>query len=103
MNFVRCEKKHKGVTLSGNDRRAFLTLAQKSQKAESLILVLILVIALGGCTTTKREAVYIPTKCKTKPIPKPTPSKESNISQDVAEILQYTELVEHDLAFCRGE
>ena len=101
MNFVRCEKKHKGVTLSGNDRRAFLTLAQKSQKAESLILVLVLV--LGGCTTTKREAVYIPTKCKTKPIPKPTPSKESSISQDVAEILQYIELVEKDLAFCRGE
>ena len=103
MNFVRCEKKHKGVTLSGNDRRAFLTLAQKSQKAESLILVLVLVLVLGGCTTTKREAVYIPTKCKTKPIPKPTPSKESSISQDVAEILQYIELVEKDLAFCRGE
>ena len=58
MNFVRCEKKHKGVTLSGNDRRAFLTLAQKSQKAESLILVLLLALGLGGCTTTKREAVY---------------------------------------------
>ena len=35
MNVVRCEKKHKGVTLSGNDRRAFLTLAQKSQKANA--------------------------------------------------------------------
>ncbi|KAA8711158.1 hypothetical protein [Helicobacter canis] len=35
MNFVRCEKKHKGVTLSGNDRRAFLTLAQKSQNKRS--------------------------------------------------------------------
>ncbi|ETD27322.1 hypothetical protein [Helicobacter canis] len=103
MNFVRCEKKHKGVTLSGNDRRAFLTLAQKSQKAESLILLLVLALAVGGCTSTKREAVYIPTKCKTKPIPKPTPSKDSSISQDVAEILAYAELVERDLAFCRGE
>ena len=34
-DFVRCEKKHKGVTSSGNDRRAFLTLAQKRAKAES--------------------------------------------------------------------
>ena len=33
-DFVRCEKKHKGVTLSG-DLRAFLTLAQKRVKAES--------------------------------------------------------------------
>ena len=94
--------------LARNDKRekmrkvdlCFLT-AQKSQKAQSLILLLLL--ALGGCTTTKREAVYIPTKCKTKPIPKPTPSKDSSISQDVVEILQYIELVEHDLAFCRGE
>ena len=34
-DFVRCEKKHKGVTFSGNDRRALLTLAQKRAKAES--------------------------------------------------------------------
>ena len=67
------------------------------------VLIAVILAVLTGCTTTKREAVYIPTKCKTKPLPKPTPSKDSSISQDVAEILQYTELLERDLAFCRGE
>lgn len=67
------------------------------------VLIAVILAVLTGCTTTKREAVYIPTKCKTKPIPKPIPSKDSSISQDVAEILQYTELLERDLAFCRGE
>ena len=74
-----------------------------SRKAESLAALLLVALAVGGCTTTKREAVYIPTKCKTKSIPKPTPSKDSSISQDVAEILQYTELLERDLEFCKGE
>lgn len=67
------------------------------------VLIAVILAVLTGCTTTKREAVYIPTKCKTKSIPKPTPSKDSSISQDVAEILQYTELLERDLAFCKGE
>lgn len=68
-----------------------------------IVLVAVILAVLTGCTTTTREAVYIPTKCKTKPIPKPTPSKDSSISQDVAEILQYTELLEKDLEFCKGE
>ncbi len=51
----------------------------------------------------KVEAVYIPTKCKTKDIPKPIPSKESSVSEDVAEILKYTELLERDLEFCKGD
>ncbi|KAA8711150.1 hypothetical protein [Helicobacter canis] len=67
------------------------------------VLIAVIIAVLTGCASTKREAVYIPTKCKTKPLPKPTPSKDSSISQDVAEILQYTELLERDLAFCRGE
>ncbi len=59
---------------------------------------------LAGCAeVTKREAVYIPTKCKTKPIPKPTPSKESSVSEEVAEIFKYTEMLERDLEFCKGE
>lgn len=66
-----------------------------------LIAVFINVIACADIT--KREAVYIPTKCKTKDIPKPTPSKDSSISQDVAEILQYTEMLERDLEFCKGK
>ena len=81
-------------------------LSQKAESTNAKALALLLVaLAVGGCctSTTQREAVYIPTKCKTKPIPKPTPSKESSISQDVAEILQYIELVEKDLEFCRGE
>lgn len=66
--------------------------------------IALLIATITGCaTTTKHEAVYIPTKCKTKPIPKPTPSKESSISQEVAEILQYTEMLERDLEFCKGE
>ena len=69
-----------------------------------IILIAVILAVLTGCaTTTKREAVYIPTKCKTKPIPKPIPSKESSVSVEVAEILKYTEILERDLEFCRGE
>lgn len=67
------------------------------------MLAIALALLVGCATTTKREAVYIPTKCKTKPLPKPTPSKESSISQEVAEIFKYTEMLERDLDFCRGE
>lgn len=67
------------------------------------MLAIALALLAGCATTTKREAVYIPTKCKTKPLPKPTPSKESSISQEVAEIFAYTEMLERDLEFCRGE
>lgn len=71
----------------------------------SRVFALAIALALlAGCAeVTKREAVYIPTKCKTKPIPKPTPSKESSISQEVAEIFTYTEMLERDLEFCRGD
>ena len=69
-----------------------------------VFMLTIALILLTGCAeVTKREAVYIPTKCKTKPIPKPIPSKESSISQEVAEIFKYTEMLERDLEFCRGE
>ena len=71
-----------------------------SRKAESTSIIL-MALLLSACTTTK-EAVYIPTKCKTKDIPKPMPSKESSVSEDVAEILKYTELLERDLEFCKG-
>ena len=67
------------------------------------MLTIALTLLTGCAEVTKREAVYIPTKCKTKPIPKPYPSKESSVSEEVAEILQYTELLEKDLEFCRGE
>lgn len=67
------------------------------------MLAVALTLLTGCATTTKREAVYIPTKCKTKPIPKPIPSKESSISEEVAEILKYTEMLERDLEFCKGE
>lgn len=66
-------------------------------------LVIALILLTGCAEVTKREAVYIPTKCKTKPIPKPYPSKESSISEEVAEIFKYTEMLEKDLEFCRGE
>ena len=72
-----------------------------SRKAESTSIIL-MALLLSACTTTK-EAVYIPTKCKTKDIPKPMPSKESSVSEDVAEILKYTELLERDLEFCKGD
>lgn len=67
------------------------------------MLALALALLAGCVTTTKREAVYIPTKCKTKPVPKPTPSKESSVSEEVAEIFKYTEMLERDLEFCKGE
>lgn len=67
------------------------------------MLAFALILLTGCAEVTKREAVYIPTKCKTNPIPKPIPSKESSISEEVAEILQYTEMLEKDLEFCRGE
>lgn len=69
-----------------------------------IVLIAVIIATITGCaTTTKREAVYIPTKCKTKPIPKPYPSKESSVSQEVAEILKYTEILEKDLEFCKGK
>ena len=69
-----------------------------------VFMLTIALILLTGCvTTTKREAVYIPTKCKTNPIPKPTPSKESSVSEEVVEIFKYTEMLERDLEFCKGE
>lgn len=67
------------------------------------MLAVALILLTGCVSTTKREAVYIPTKCKTNPIPKPTPSKESSVSEEVAEIFKYTEMLERDLEFCRGE
>ena len=67
------------------------------------MLAVALTLLTGCVTTTKREAVYIPTKCKTKPIPKPIPSKESSVSEEVAEIFKYTEMLERDLEFCKGE
>lgn len=67
------------------------------------MLAVALTLLAGCATTTKREAVYIPTKCKTKPIPKPIPSKESSVSEEVAEIFKYTEMLERDLEFCKGE
>ena len=67
------------------------------------ILAVALTLLTGCVTTTKREAVYIPTKCKTNPIPKPIPSKESSVSEEVAEIFKYTEMLERDLEFCKGE
>ena len=66
-------------------------------------LAIALTLLVGCAEVTKREAVYIPTKCKTKPLPKPTPSKESSISEQVAEIFAYTEMLERDLEFCRGD
>ncbi len=69
-----------------------------------IVLIAVILAVLTGCAiTTKREAVYIPTKCKTKPIPKPIPSKESSVSEEVAEIFKYTEMLERDLEFCRGK
>ena len=69
-----------------------------------VFMLTIALILLTGCAeVTKREAVYIPTKCKTKPLPKPYPSKESSVSEEVAEIFKYTEMLEKDLEFCRGE
>ena len=68
-----------------------------------IVVLIAVIINTIGCAKAESQAVYIPTKCKTKPIAKPTPSKESNISEDIVEILQYTELLERDLQFCRGE
>ena len=69
-----------------------------------IVLIAVILATITGCaTTTKREAVYIPTKCKTKPIPKPYPNKEYSVSDEVAEIFKYTEMLERDLEFCRGD
>ena len=68
-----------------------------------IVVLIAVIITIGGCAKAESQAVYIPTKCKTKPIAKPTPSKESSISVEIVEILQYTELLERDLQFCRGE
>lgn len=68
-----------------------------------VFMLTIALTLLTGCAEVTKQAVYIPTKCKTKPLPKPYPSKESSISEEVAEIFKYTEMLERDLEFCRGE
>ena len=77
-------------------------LSQKAESIKKTTPIILMALLLSACTTTK-EAVYIPTKCKTKDIPKPMSSKESSVSEDVAEILKYTELLERDLEFCKGD
>lgn len=73
-------------------------------KRTNVCFSLLLIFFLTGCThTIKREPVYIPTKCKIQQRAKPIPSKDSSISQDIEEILKYTELIESDLEFCRGQ
>ena len=64
-----------------------------------LVLVMFALWSLG--CSTMREPTYIPTKCEVKRIEKPTRGEYA--SDSVVKILTYTELIEKDLDFCRGE
>lgn len=72
----------------------------KATRNARFILVLTFLFALSACAD-KQIVVKIPIKCD---IPKrDKPAKQSNITQYLKDILIYTELLESDLNFCRGE
>lgn len=64
-----------------------------------LILTLGLII-LSGCATQYKE-VKIPIKCEIPPRVKP--EQKGNEVEQLKAILIYTEGLERDLKFCRGE
>lgn len=67
-----------------------------------LVLGIGAILALQACAN-KKEAVYIPTKCDIQMPAKPYARDNQSTAQRVAEILQYTELLEADLSFCIGK
>lgn len=72
-------------------------------KAFWSVCVFIISVVFIGCAEPRVvfKEVYIPTKCD---IPKrERPAKGSNISKYLTDILIYTEGLENDLNFCRGE
>lgn len=58
-------------------------------------------IFLSGCAT-KKELVYIPTKCDADMPQAPIYKRGHNEASAVVEILQYTEKLEKTLEFCIG-
>lgn len=78
---------------------------QSEQKMKSFITLFLVLFILNFSACANKNYVYkevkIPTKCD---IPKrEKPKKESNITAYLKAILIYTEGLERDLAFCRGE
>lgn len=78
---------------------------QTTKLTRSIRIVLIFCLALFLCACAPKHIVYkevkVPIKCD---IPKrEKPPKHSNITLYLKEILIYTELLESDLNFCRGE
>lgn len=64
-------------------------------------LVLFLGFAMSGCAT-KKELVYVPTKCEVEVPKAPIYTKGKSEDKSVVEILQYTEKLEKIVKFCTG-
>lgn len=69
---------------------------------QMLILAALVLIAFSGCSEKiAYKEVYLPQKCELTP--KARPLKTDKVTQDLKQALVYTELLEQDLAICRGE
>lgn len=68
-----------------------------------LVIVVLFIIFLTACAEPKVifKEVKVPVKCDVKE--RARPAKNSNAVLYLKEILIYTEGLERDLAFCRGE
>lgn len=62
------------------------------------IFTFLLIVLFSGCSTIEYREAYIPVKCNVE-MPKP-PNRTGELVNDVVEIFQYTEILEHKLDFC---
>lgn len=66
------------------------------------VLCLFQILFITACAT-KKELVYIPTKCEADKPAKPTYKKNQTEADSIIEILQYTEKLEKIVDFCIGK
>lgn len=67
-----------------------------------IIVGVFIVVILVGCAT-KKELVYIPTKCEVDVPKAPKYTKGKSEDKAVVEILKYTEQLEKIVKFCTGD
>lgn len=65
-------------------------------------ILLLMPFVLLGCST-KKEFVYIPTKCEVDKPPRPAYKKNQTEADSIIDILQYTEKLEKIVDFCIGK
>ena len=79
-------------------------MSQRDKIITFVIIAILVIILTQGCANyNQKEAVFIPTQCKGLPNRiKPYPKPKQSLQTQVIEILQYTESIENDLEFCKG-